>query len=125
MVMINTSSKDISTPSEHAFLDQAYDYLQSGEASRAKDMLFAALTRIRRHLNTREWELYLSRVCLVHPVHGLIHEDRPRTETRKGPWTHPAGTERADDTWSRANQGGGPEPQLCLLCGIADLLGES
>jgi len=122
MVMINTISEDISIPSEHAFLDQAYDYLQCGEVRRAKDMLFAALTRIRRHLNTREWELYLSRVCLAHPVHGLIHEDCLKAEPRKTMWVCPAGMERADDTCRPANQGGGAEFQSCLLCDIAHLL---
>lgn len=76
MVRMNTQMEDISTPSEHAFLDRACDYLQNGEIDRAEEMLVKTLLRIKRHLNSREWELYLSRVCLCHPVHGMIHNNR-------------------------------------------------
>ncbi len=73
MVKINAQREDISIPSEHGFLDRAYVHVQSGEVNQAKEMLLAGLTRIRRHLNDREWALYLSRVCIRHPVHELFH----------------------------------------------------
>ena len=124
MVMLNTDYEDVSIPKERTFLDRAYDYLQSGEIGRARGMLFTALTRIRRHLNTREWNLYLSRVCLEHPVHTLIHGE----SVPAAPWNSSQGnTERKHWTGERTTlqrQGMYAEDCSCLLCRIADSLGE-
>ena len=96
MVKMNVQIEEIGTPSKRAFLDTACDYMRNGEVRRAKEMLFKTLMRVKRHLDSREWELYLSRVCLCHPVHTLIHDNRYAMKALVHPQAEERYSERSD-----------------------------
>ena len=116
--------EDISTPWEHTFLDRACDYLQNGEVDRAKQMLFKTLIRIRRHLNSREWELYLSRVCLCHPVHGMIHGNRHTGKSSSRSQGEAKHTDREDCKCHQRIEmvsGSHSKHNSCVLCHFKDL----
>ena len=57
------------------FLDRAYAYLLSGDTKEGMVLLADTLRKLKMKLESKEWDEYISDVCLRHPVAGLVHQD--------------------------------------------------